>query len=101
MLPVLVTTAKLQVCEFQPDQVSLQTGNLAGGEQLTDAQWLILKHPFASTEASGSTDFRMFSNSGDDQEHWRMARRESLYVVQAQHLSTFLQQEPWISSLPS
>lgn len=95
VIPVLVTTASLKICDFEVNEVSLISGILPKPPQVTDAQWLVLKHPFALTGDGDSYDFRLHQWMNEDQHHLGMIRRESLYVVHAANLGAFLDEAPW------
>jgi hypothetical protein len=90
IFPVLVTTAELQVAEFDVSQISLQTGNLEGNLSLMPRDWLVLKHPFSEMANTSLKDFRKNPTHQQDLQHWSQMHRESLFVVNSSKLPQFL-----------
>src|SRR6185369_6840721 len=85
-VPVLVTTAKLLVVQSDLSQTDLLTGGLAATPNCLEAEYLILKHPFATPEGM-QKDFR--DKVQDDT--WTAMHRESIYVVRASGLKKFFE----------
>ena len=84
-IPVLVTTAPLQIAEFSWDKVELSSGLLMEPLKLRKVDWLVLKHPF-SKPAGEAEDFRL----EDEPPMSSQAIGESIYVVQSGSLKSFL-----------
>ena len=90
---VLVTTAQLKLLDHKWETVSLMDGKPPDTGELTDVNWVILKHPFPTPEGVAE-DFRD-SVGGDD-----LPRKhsETIYIVQATKVCEFLntwQFEEW------
>ena len=90
VVPVLATTAQLRVANLNTLSVSLSTGNLTGDLQCHNADWLVLKHPFALESGGDLKDFRSDPTNAADLDHWGQIYRESLFVVRAEKLRHFL-----------
>jgi hypothetical protein len=83
-VPILVTTAPLQIAEFSWDNVELSSGLLMEPLKLRNVDWLVLKHPFP-TPVQVTEDFRL----EDEPLMSTQALAESIYVVQASSLKSF------------
>ena len=92
IIPVLVTTATIEVAEFAASDISLTTGNLASGLSATAVDWLVLKHPFAVPPVGDAGDFRRHPSCSHDWENWKQQFRESIFVVRADKLRSFFSQ---------
>jgi hypothetical protein len=90
LLAVLVTTAELRIAEFDVSRISLRTGNLEGDLSSTICDWLVLKHPFGIASGVLPEDFRDRPTNYPDMRYWSQVHRESLFVVNAAKLPTFL-----------
>ena len=53
VLPLLVTTAPLSICEVDAKSIDLTSGNLNGIARTTDVDWLVLSFPFTPSVALG------------------------------------------------
>jgi hypothetical protein len=84
-VPILVTTAPLQIAEFPWDKVELESGLLMQPLKLRKVDWLVLKHPFPKPVGEAE-DFRL----EDEPLMSTQAVAESIYVVQASALKSFL-----------
>lgn len=61
ILPVIVTTAKLFVAEYDPSQLSLDTGTLdARTTSITPVDWVRFRKAFTSQRSSGEDDRTVF-----------------------------------------
>jgi hypothetical protein len=86
-VPILVTTAQLSVVDDWPI-VPLATGRLTRELNRTTVTDLVLKHPFP-TPTGVESDFRERVPS----ESWADMFTESIYIVQAESLVSFLRPE--------
>jgi hypothetical protein len=83
---LLITNAPLFVVTALWGNVSLETGQLDHDPDVKAVGWVRIKHPFP-TPAGESKDFR------DSWEHFALAYKETIYVIQAKRLSEFLTRE--------
>jgi len=86
-VPILVTTAQLAVVDDWPN-VPLATGRLESELKRTTVTDLVLKHPFP-TPTGVESDFRERVAS----ETWADMFTESIYIVQAKSLGSFLRRQ--------
>jgi hypothetical protein len=84
-IPILVTTAPLQIADFSWDKIELSSGLLMEPLKLRSVNWLVLKHPFP-TPIQVAEDFRL----EDEPLMSTQGMSESIYVVHAESLKSFL-----------
>ena len=80
-IPVMVTTARLVVCEVEVGGVDLATGNLASGE-FTEVPWVRFHKPL-SVKLEGISESTTFDDL-------RRQGERTIFVVNAFHLSNVL-----------
>jgi hypothetical protein len=84
-IPILVTTAPLFIIRNKWTDAPLSTGHLTGDLEKEEVPNLVLKHPFPTPEGLNA-DFRR----GVRDDPWEQVYTESVYVVRADSLRTFL-----------
>lgn len=89
--PVIITTARLSVCELNQQNVDVLTGNHTGQIRLTDVNWLILNYPFTPAHSPGvdhlSINAEEYSNPSMRGYH----SKEGIIVLNSRFISEFFQ----------
>jgi hypothetical protein len=85
VVPILVTTARLRMADFNWSEVDIASGNLKQPLKMDEVDWVILKHSFP-TPPQETQDFRLI----DGELSYPQLTTESLYIVQSDSLKDFL-----------
>ena len=91
VLPLLVTTAPLFICEVPAGSVDLLSGNLKTNAQMSEVDWLVLKHPFTPSAALGGKALPVGRDGYVDPTQRGFLLKEGISMVRASALLDFMQ----------
>jgi hypothetical protein len=85
-LPIVVTTAKLQTCIFDPNSVSINDGKIPSTSRIEEIKFIRFRKNLATTtDKRWFTEPEVYDLSASNQENDR-----TVFVVQAKHFVDFL-----------